>query len=487
METKSFLPRRTYSLGMEELSTSSFIARNREINNAIHNRNPSSLLNLSFTKASRVLSQPAEEPGDSSIHLRLLKGSIDSQRLVSGKGDKTISYLRQEIKNLELEEARHEFWQKKNTLKVKDLQESINQVLKHQAEEVNNQEIYLHLLKRMKKTKIFLEIKSSVLIDNLKSSESVLSNEKKKHLVSKEAAMQAKSTYKDLQSSIKQEKTSGEQQITSLQVSISKNAEHSDRQDLWKQHRETMYEAAVIEDRSVKNLSIKESVALHRLWFSVLTKIFSNKKQKSQKLEEAFLKIKIATGIPEITSIVEKFLTKEQNYEALMQTVSNKELECSNYKKKINELQTGVNNYANRSVSNKSEIDQMRGNLESKAIELYELANKKFLIENIRAKIRTWMKLMIGKFFKVLGADGVDLKSEEDLAYYLKIIRNIFKNAQKISQTSLGKDVEDRRKLAVTAMIRALAKIPHSFLEEELLNESSLVAEEEDKTVTRSY
>jgi hypothetical protein len=434
-----------------------------------------------------ILSQPKEEPGDSSVHLRLLKGSIDTQRLATGKGDKTVSVLRQELKQLELEELKHEFWLKKSTQKAKDLQDSIDEAIRHQAEEINNQEIYSHLLKRMKKTKIFLEIRSGLLNDNLKSSDAVLSEEKKKYLVSKEAAMQAKTACKDFERTIKKEKFEGEQQISRLQVSISKNVESSDRQEGWKRHRETMFEAAVIEDRSAKSLSIKESVSLHRLWYSVLTKIFERKKEKSQKLEEAFLRIKIATGIPEINSIVENFLTKEQTYEALMRTVSTKEVECSNYKKKIDDLQTGVNNYSNRTASNKTELDQMREVQEGKIRELFDLSNKKFLIENIHSKVRSWMKLMIRKFFKILGSDGVEMKDGQDLIYYLTIIAQIFKNAKAINKDELGKAVEDRRKLAVMSMIRHLSKVPHSFVEEEALNENSLLPAEDEEKVTRQY
>lgn len=479
METKAYLPRRTYSVGTEDSLNVSFMAKNREIVNAINNRNTSSLLNVSFTKGT-IVTSPREEPFDSSIQLRMLKNTIDSQRLVTGKGDKTISVLRQELKQLDLEEARQNFWHKMNLQKSKDLQAMVEEAVRRQGEEIVNQEIYYHLLKRMKKTKIFLEIRAGVLNDNLKVSESVLSEEKKKYLVSKESAMQAKIACKDFEKAIKMEKDEGESQITNLKVSIDKNLEITDRRENWKKHRETMFEAAVIEDRSAKNLSIKEGLSLHRLWYSVLTKIFEKKKEKSQKLEEAFQKIKIATGLPDINQIVENFLTKEQTYEALMLTVNKKEVECSNYKSKIDQLQAGVNNYANRSVSNKNELDEQREIQESKIRDLLELSQKKFLIENTYSKVRTWMKLMIRKFYKIVGGTREELKGEENLLYYLEIIRDILKNAKNNRENELGKTVEDNRKMAVYSMIKHISKIPHTFAEEEVMNENSLVATDND-------
>lgn len=479
MEMKTYLPRRTYSVGMEDSLNASFMAKNREIVNAINNRNTSSLLTVSFTKGT-IVSTPREEPFDSSIQLRMLKNTIDGQRLVCGRGDKTVSVLRHELKQLELEEAKHDFWLKKNIQKAKDLQYMVEEAVKSQAEEIINQEIYNHLLKRMKKTKIFLEIRSGALNDNLKASESVLNEEKKKFLVSKESAMQAKIACKDFEKTIKAEKEEGENQISGLKLSIDKNIEISDRRENWKRHRETMFEAAVIEDRSAKNLSTKEGLSLHRLWYSVLTKIFERKKEKSQKLEEAFQKIKIATGVPEINLIVENFLTKETTYEALMKTVSKKEVECSNYKAKIDQLQAGVNNYANRSASNKTELDEQREVQELKIRELLELSQKKFLIENTHSKVRTWMKLMIRKFYKILGKPRGELKDEENLLYYLEIIHGLLRNAKDNRESELGKAVEDNRKFAVNSMIKHISKIPHSFAEEEVMNENSLVAADND-------
>ena len=161
-----------------------------------------------------------------------------------------------------------------------------------------------------------------------------------------------------------------------------------------------MYEAAAIEDRSTKNLSLKEGLSLHKLWYNILTKIYERKKEKSKHLEEAFQNIKILTGIPEVALVVENFLTKEQTYVALMVTVNNKENECSKYQKKIDEMQACVNNFANKDINDGTSFSDMKRIQEAKIRELFELSNKKFVIENTYSKVKTWIKLMIRKFKK---------------------------------------------------------------------------------------
>lgn len=482
MELATPMARRTISLSIESQGYSTITARTREITKAISNRNPSSLLSMTFRRSSCTPPHPVEEKSDSSVQLVLLKKTIDQQKLSGGKGDNAISLLKQELKQLELEATKRDFWHKQNTLKIKQLQQSIESALNRQLEETTNQEIYNHLLKRMKKTKIFLELRSAALNESLESNEHILSNEKKKQLLTQESVIQAINTFKDFKKNIISETDEGTSQIEVLQKSLEKNKVLSVRRENWKKHQETMYEAAVIEDRSVKNVKIKESLSIHRLWYNVLNQIFQRKKEKSKRLEEAFQNIKIVTGIPEISQVVENFLTKEQTYEALMDTVNKKERECSAYKKKIDKIQLRVSNFSNKEVSDADTLNKMKQLEQEKTKELLDLSNKRFLLENTHAKLKTWIKLMIKKFNKIIGKDSPELSNEENLGFYIQEIKKVcsygIKNSS--SNLSLGQIIEDNRKRAVNSMIKSLSKTPHSVFRQESINKSELVGVDSD-------
>ena len=435
--------------------------------------------------------RPPEDKSDSSMQLLLLKKTIDQKRLSIGKGDNAISGLRQELKTLDLEITKREFWARQNKQRIQQLQHEIELAIENQIFESSNQEIYCHLLKRMKKTKIFLEIRSSALNDSLVNSDFVLSTEVKRHLISKEAASQAMNTFKEFKESITVETTEGTNQIYELQVSIEKSKIVADRRDLWKQHQEIMYEAAIIEDRSTKNLRMKEGLALHKLWYKVLTRIYERKKEKSKNLEEAFQNVKIFTGIPEIGMVVQNFLTKEQTYAELMSTVGKKEVECSNYKKKIDKMQAMVNNFANKEVDSDS-VEDMKGSQQDKFRELIELSQKKFAIENTASKLKTWLKLMIRKFNSILGLPFNPLPNDLSLDFYMQEVKRICSLgiSENSSGQSLGLRVEDKRKMAVRSAIRTLSKVPHNIQEEELLVEADLIGMEadiEERQQTKPY
>lgn len=497
--------RRTISLTMEDSLSTSVSARQREILNAIHTRNPKSLLSSTFTRGSISPIRTIEEKTDSTLHLIMLKKSIDIQKLTSGTGDKTVLNLKNELKQLELEDAKHEFWLRQCTHKIKNLQKSIEKALERQSEETWNQEIYHHLLKRMKKTKIFLEMKSYEMMDCLECRDLLLLHEKKKKLVKKEAALQAVTTFKAMKKAVDDEKNEGENQIYSLQKSINKVRTIADRTDVWKNHQQTMYEAAAIEDRSAKNQRLKEGLTLHRLWHNILTKIFDRKVEKSRKFEEAFQKIKIATGIPDITILVENFLTKEQTYDSLMKTVNKKEIECSEYKNKINEIQKNVEMSSNKDVSASMQsfyndlfpsgtvpssevLNTIRGINQQKVHELMELSHKKFLIENTHSKIRTWLLQIIKKFYRILGTHNNDIEKEESLIYYIKCIKEIFALAH--GDKGIGIRVEANRKYALNSLIKQAGLVPHKIFEDEQIYEGSLVAAEvetEERINTRPH
>lgn len=492
MEGKGSLTRRTMSVSIENQSFNTIAAKNREIMNAINNRNPSSLLQMSFARTSMSPIRPSEDKGDSSLQLLLLKKTIDKQRLSMGKGDSSLSTLRQELQTLEFEAVRREFWTKQNSLKLRQLQKEIEMAIDNQMLESNNQEIYNHLLKRMKKTKIFLELRFTALNESLVNSEFVRNTEVKKQLLAQEAAFQALNAFKEFKNAISSETIEGSNQIFELQKSIEQSKMVSDRREEWKKHQETMYEEAVIEDRSAKNLKLKEGLSLHRLWYKVLTRIYQRKKEKSQQLEEAFQNVKVLTGIPEISMVVENFLTKEQTYGELMRTVGKKEVECSSYKAKIDKMQALVNNFSNKEISDSSSLSAMREQQQQNIRELLELSQKKFVIENTVAKLKNWIRLMIRKFNKILNKPHEELPDDKALSFYIEVIRKICKLSDEadLNEKSLGMRVEDNRKFAVSSAIRDLSKIKHNLKPDEMLVETDLIGVDvdgEERLQTKPY
>lgn len=88
------------------------------------------------------------------------------------------------------------------------------------------QEQYIHMLDRMKKDMIAIQLKSNDLIESLKSKRTIMKDEINKDSKSKENKLQSKYRLDNLMKNIEREQDKRKERIESLQTSI-KNKEEA--------------------------------------------------------------------------------------------------------------------------------------------------------------------------------------------------------------------------------------------------------------------
>ncbi len=67
---------------------------------------------------------------------------------------------------------------------------------------------------------------------------------------------------------------------------------------------------------------MRESLLVHKFWNGVLKRKMEHEMARSAPIEEAFQKIRTATGLSDVNSFVNKFLTREQEYASLLVAVA---------------------------------------------------------------------------------------------------------------------------------------------------------------------
>lgn len=70
---------------------------------------------------------------------------------------------------------------------------------------------------------------------------------------------------------------------------------------------------------------MREKYIVHKFWHSLLKKRLLEERDRSTKLEQAYGKIKLGTGMSDMGEIVERFLTKEKTYAQMLQEVESNE------------------------------------------------------------------------------------------------------------------------------------------------------------------
>ena len=77
---------------------------------------------------------------------------------------------------------------------------------------------------------------------------------------------------------------------------------------------------------------------INKPWNNFMKRKMHKEMENSRSIDEAFKRIKTATGVTDVQAIVHRFRTKEQTYTALLQTVSSSEIRVDDLKNDNEEL-----------------------------------------------------------------------------------------------------------------------------------------------------
>ena len=207
------------------------------------------------------------------------------------------------------------------TEKIDQLLRSINFVKEKQGDSLDDMQIYWHVYERTKKSQIFMEIRSNRLKDNIKKTNFIVESERRLQLKTRSTRTSSQQPYRILRNFVVSD--AKEQQSAIGKVSKTLELRElllSKREDRKKRFLE-ISEIAANEDREKRATYMREGLMLSKFWAKFLSAKISYETQKSQHIEQAFHKMKSVTGEYNVIELVHKFLTREQTYKELKQTI----------------------------------------------------------------------------------------------------------------------------------------------------------------------
>jgi type I site-specific restriction endonuclease len=204
--------------------------------------------------------------------------------------------------------------------------------VKHEHDyELMFQRSYKHMLGRMKKDLIAIKIEATEQQASFKQKQQIVGQEQDGSRKSKEQRMQAKHKLDALMKEIDLEQRNRQERIQSLQKSIQNKEEALKRRMERVRRQQEIAESAANENKDSNELKMQHNYMVQRLWSQFLKKKMDKEMKRTFNVEEAFQKIKSATGYTDVQDIVQKFLTREQTYSQLLMAVSD-------YERKIDAL-----------------------------------------------------------------------------------------------------------------------------------------------------
>jgi hypothetical protein len=150
------------------------------------------------------------------------------------------------------------------------------------------QRSYYHMIDRIKKDIIALNISSYDLRDSNKQKEIIMQEEADKSRKAKEQRLQAKERLQQLMDQIDKEQKHREERIESLNKSI-KNKEEAVQRRMDRVNRQhEIAEAAANENKDSNELKMQENFMVQKMWSQFLKKKMDREMKRTYEIEDAF-------------------------------------------------------------------------------------------------------------------------------------------------------------------------------------------------------
>lgn len=287
--------------------------------------------------------QDQEEMKEVSFSLAELKKKHDVVKKQVNEKEKNLELVRKEIQQLDYQEGNAESVVYELSTRKQQIENAIKVTKKKTDEERMNSKVYAHMIERIKRDLIAMEIKKKELENSLRTKE-IMHEEQKEHFrKAKEAKLQSKTIFDSLIVNVGNEQKERKQRIVMLTKSIDNKQENVKRRADRIQRQREIAEAAANENKDADEKKMRENFMLNKLWNAYIRKKMEKEMKESAHIDDAFKKIKTATGVTDVQELVHKFLTREQTYSELLVAVADSENRIDKLRKENEELRAKLN------------------------------------------------------------------------------------------------------------------------------------------------
>ena len=428
-------------------------ATDRKIRNIVETRKSGTFLEPKYVWTPQEKIQISDVGGVTS-QLSVLRRCMDKERISFTRGDMRLHRLRSEDSKVDYVIVSRMACIENLKCLAREVEEKVVRTLGLQCLEEENQEVYNHVLDRMRTTIVFLKRKYSKLDQQIRLQSITLTQTSQKLTKKKEAKYSISQAYSIFKDETTFEILSKQKELSKVDKALAKQKAISSNHLAHKKMQEDMREQAIIENHSSQLEGMREKYLLHFMWHMVSTIRFQNEQIKWKRYGDSFLRIKLETGIHDIPLLVEKYLTKEQIYSDFLFSVKTKERELVEYKKKIKRMQKNIQKLnENDEVSvEKSRFDEM-AQIRKQGFE-DSMKMKQLVI--VHTKVNDWCKRFIEKV-SVFNKDTEIIERTHLKSFFfqvkevaLKVMKNLrsdeenFHNIQNMIESSKLSGIVDK-------------------------------------------
>lgn len=209
--------------------------------------------------------------------------------------------------------------------------------------ENQDNKILEHILNRTKSNVIELELKSNHLHSSLNTLRSHLNEYEKKSRKNKEEHVKSQRLLRNVSENLKIEKKNNEDLIRRLEKAADHKKQASERRQQRIIKQAEIAEIAANQNRNAEEIALKEQIYLYKIFWMFLNYKQEKAFRESEDAEEAFKRIRVATGLSNIQTVVEGFLKRDELSEELQKSISEQDKQLLAMKKKSEKVRAELN------------------------------------------------------------------------------------------------------------------------------------------------
>lgn len=370
----------------------------RRVRSLITSSNPAHFLNLSlntteeFTKVSKQ-----EDLKEIALQLSFLRKKHDVNKGSNYHHDTDLLRLKRKVDNYNQEEAKTISLISELKLEIEKLEISIIEVTQKQEEALSAANVYKHILERMRKARIFLDIKNEDFVKDLKINGKLLQEEVEVLRKVKESKIKTKEAHTLLVEYKEKVTTDKVEKLEAISKDLNQRQEYNRKREERYKRQIDIAEAAANEHKDMSDTQMRESLMTHRFWFLYLDKRHTHDMKKFDSTERAFEKVRKIAGVSNASEMVTKFLTAEFAYSDLKRAVDDSRGRIEETKEKIEEIEEKIQNMEQLKIQT-STIDSMKKEMILKLKIISKDRERLMKLKTVQEKIRAWSEKNLKRF-----------------------------------------------------------------------------------------
>lgn len=422
----------------------------RILKQALVTRNTSKFINLSGTLRNKSLINQDEIP-ELSFQLTTLRKSLDKYSVSNFHKENRLRELKLKLKEMnDSQIVKAEETQMKSDYKA--IKTQIKHIELSMIEELEDQKILENVQDRMQLTKTFHEKKEKKLKKKLELCSYTLNTQTKLRKETIDSVNQYRIMYKTAYGQVEYEKKELETEILRMENQSVLKKKMLEKTQEHNKHRLEIVELTMIDERSSHLDEIRNSKLLHFGFDHLfLRRKLAKEKIVFNRLNDAFVKVKIQTGLHDIDDVIERFLTQESNYRELTRNLQEKEKRVDEFKEKIQNVQARVDG-----LNEIKGILHLGNDIQKIVQEVNRLKEKKNELVGAKFIMNIWIE-NIGKKMGILEDNVEGLSLMEKYTRFGKGVLNMIRKYVELGTSE--KNENKRKKLKVEEIVQAyLAK-----------------------------